>query len=259
MVEDVSARRLEGRTAIVTGGSRGIGLGIAQRLAAEGARVCITAREPEGLIAAAATLPRGSCIWVAGRAGDTEHRAHVIEEVAGNFGGLDILVNNAGINPAFGPMIDIDVAVARKILEVNVLSTLGWAQAVYRDPRLAFASRKGSIVTISSVTGQIPSPGIGFYGVSKAAIAHLTKTLAVELGPQVRVNSIAPGVVKTRFAKALYEGREEQLAADYPLGRLGMPGDIAGAVVFLVSDDASWITGQVITVDGGLIAAGNHA
>ncbi|MYT21677.1 SDR family oxidoreductase, partial [Streptomyces sp. SID7760] len=122
-----------------------------------------------------------------------------------------------------------------------------------------FTERRGTVVNLSSVTGDTPAPGIGLYGVSKAAVSHLTRTLAVELGPQIRVNAVAPAVVKTRFAEALYEGREAEVAADYPLRRLGEPSDIASAVAFLASEDASWVTGHVLTVDGGLTVAGGTA
>ncbi len=250
-------RRLDGRAAIVTGASRGIGLAIAQRLVAEGARVCLTARKPDPLTEAAATLPEGSAITVAGKADDPAHHEEVITRVTEELGGLDILVLNAGINPAYGPMRELDLDAARKILEVNVVAPLAWTQ---RALELApgFAER-GSVVTVSSVTGDTPSPGIGMYGVSKAALAHLTRTLAAELGPGVRVNAVSPAVVKTQFAKALYEGKEAEVAADYPMKRLGRPEDVAGAVAYLASDDAAWVTGEVLTVDGGLAVAGGTA
>lgn len=251
--------RLKGKVALVTGASRGIGLAIARRIAAEGARVCITARHVEPLAQAAALFPEGSSIWLAGKADDPVHRREVLDAIAGTFGRLDILINNAGINPSFGTLLDLELDAARKIAEVNVIGTLAWVQDAVNDTRLGFAQHRGSIVNISSVTGQNPSPGIGFYGVSKAAISHLTRTLGVELGPEIRVNSVAPGVVKTRFAETLYSGKEAIVAAQYPLGRLGTPEDIAGVVAFLVSDDAAWITCQTLTVDGGLLAAGGQA
>ncbi|MGY1746557.1 SDR family oxidoreductase [Blastococcus sp. SYSU D00695] len=251
-------RRLEGRTAIVTGASRGIGLAVAQRLVREGARVCLTARNAEPLAEAAATLPEGSVLAVAGKADDPAHRQETVDRVVGEWGRLDILVNNAGINPAYGPTADIDLGVARKIHEVNVLAPLGWLQTARAAEGSGFAER-GVVVNLSSVTGVTPSPGIGMYGVSKAAVAHLTRTLAAELGPAIRVNAVSPAVVKTQFAKALYEGKEAETAADYPLGRLGTPEDVAGAVAYLVSDDAAWVTGEVLTVDGGLQTAGGTA
>lgn len=249
----------DGRVALVTGASRGIGLAVAERLAAEGARVCITARKPEQLAEAAAAFPESSVLAITGRADDPGHRAEVLDAIAQAFGHLDVLVNNAGINTSYGPLMDLDLDAARKMEEVNVTSILAWVQDAYRHPGLGFAGAGSSIVNMSSVAGQVPSPGIGYYGVTKAAVAHLTRTLAVELGPNIRVNAIAPAVVKTRFAAALYEGREEQVSADYPLKRLGVPEDVAGAVSFLVSDSASWITGQVLTLDGGLLAAGGTA
>jgi NAD(P)-dependent dehydrogenase (short-subunit alcohol dehydrogenase family) len=251
--------RFEGRTAIVTGGSRGIGFAVAERLTAEGARVCITARRSDGLDEALRSLPAGRAIAVAGRAEDAAHRTEVLDRVAEDFGQLDSLVNVVGMNPVFGPAIDVDLAAARKIFEVNVIAPLGWAQDLLAHPALRFAERGGSIVNLSSVTGTTPSPGIGLYGVSKAAVAHLTRTLAVELGPTVRVNAVSPAVVRTEFSKALYEGKEAAVVAGYPLARLGEPADVAAAVAFLASDDAQWITGEVLTVDGGLLAAGGVA
>ncbi|MET7397188.1 SDR family oxidoreductase [Dactylosporangium sp. NPDC005572] len=250
--------RFDGRVAIVTGASRGIGLAIAHRLAAEGARVCLTARRPEALAEAAATLPSGRAICVAGKADDAEHRAAVLNTVAERFGRLDILVNNVGINPVYGPLLDLDPAVARKIAEVNVLGGLQWVQAARRHEGAPLAEG-GAVVNVSSVTGLVPSPGIGFYGVSKAALTHLTRTLAVELAPAVRVNAVAPAVIKTAFARALYEDREREAVAAYPLGRLGVPEDVAAAVAFLASNDASWITGQTLVIDGGLLSAGGTA
>ncbi|WP_069811931.1 SDR family oxidoreductase [Streptomyces sp. TP-A0874] len=248
--------RLAGRTAVVTGASRGIGLAIAERLVSEGARVCITARNAEPLGEAARTLPAARVLTVAGKADDPRHRAEVLDTVAREFGGLDILINNAGVNPAYGPVSKIDLDAARKVLEVNVLATLAWVQAALAHPELHFTQRRGTVVNLSSVTGDTPAPGIGLYSVSKAAVSHLTRTLAAELGPDVRVNAVAPAVVKTRFARALYQDKEEEAAAGYPMRRLGVPADVASAVAYLVSEDASWVTGHVLSVDGGLTAAG---
>lgn len=250
--------RQSGRVALVTGASRGIGLAIAVRLAAEGARVCITARKEGPLDEARAAFPDGSVIAVSGRADDPAHRQETFDTIAREFGRLDILVNNAGINPVYGPLMELELDGARKILEVNLLGTLAWIQGAQRHPALAFG-QGGNIVNISSVTGQVPSEGIGWYGISKAAIAHLTRSLAVELGPSVRVNAVAPAVVTTQFARALYEGREDEVSSQYPLRRLGRPEDVAAAVAFLVSEDAAWITGQVLTLDGGLLSAGGTA
>lgn len=254
-----ASARLAGKTALVTGASRGIGLAIAQRLVAEGARVCITARKEETLQQAVATMPAGSAIYVAGKADDPDHRTEVFDRIAAEFGGLDILVNNAGINPFYGKAMDLELGAARKLFEVNVLGSLAWTQGAYHHEQLGFAQRHGNVVNLASVAGRVPSEGIGFYGVTKAAVMHLTTTLAAEMGPEVRVNAIAPAVVKTDFAKALYEGREAEIAAAYPMKRLGVPDDIAGAVIYFVSDDAAWVTGQTLTIDGGLLAAGGTA
>jgi NAD(P)-dependent dehydrogenase (short-subunit alcohol dehydrogenase family) len=242
-------RRLVGRVAIVTGASRGIGLGIARRLVAEGAKVAVTARKPEALAEAVEALGGPDhAMAVAGKADDADHRVEAIRRVTEAFGPADILVNNTGINPVYGSLVDLDLAAARKIFEVNVLSALAWAQELCRT---GLRERGGSIVNVSSVGATLPSGGIAFYGITKAAMNHLTVNLAAELAPTVRVNGVAPAVVKTRFAAALYEGREEETAKGYPLGRLGEPEDVASTVAFLVSADASWITGQTVVIDGG--------
>lgn len=251
--------RFAGKNAIVTGASRGIGLAIARRLVSEGARVCITARNEEALRDAVGNLPAGSAIYAVGKADDAEHREATMDLVAAEFGGLDLLVNNAGINPYYGRSIELDLAAARKLIEVNVLGTLAWSQAACKHPDLEFRARQGNIVNLASVAGRLPATGIGLYGVTKAAVIHLTTTLSAELAPEIRVNAVAPAVVKTDFAKALYEGREEEVASTYPLGRLGTPEDVAGAVAFLASADASWVTGQTLTLDGGLLSSGGIA
>ncbi len=229
---------------LITGASRGIGFAIAERLVAEGGRVVITGRKQEALDAAVATLgPAASA--VAGHADDPDHRAAVLAHIDQRHGRIDHLVNNAGINPAYGPALELDPAAARKILDVNVIAALEWS----RDA--VGAGLSGAIVNIASISGVAAAPNISFYGVSKAALINLTMQLADELAPGIRVNAVAPAVVKTRFARALYEGHEQEAAAAYPLGRLGEPADVAGPVAFLLSTDAAWITGQTILIDGG--------
>ncbi|MBM7460370.1 SDR family oxidoreductase [Rhodococcus coprophilus] len=248
--DEGAPRRLDGRVAVVTGASRGIGFGIAERLVAEGARVMLTARSPEPLAEAVAALGPEVACGVAGKAHDPAHRDEVMRVALDRFGRIDILVNNAGTNPVYGPLIDLDLEAARKILEVNVLAALAWTQRF-----AALTTEGGAVVNISSVSAFSHAPGIAFYGVSKAALNQLTRSLAAELGPAIRVNAVAPAVVKTRFAAALYEGREEQVAARYPMQRLGVPSDVASAVAYLASDDASWVTGQILSVDGGGLTA----
>jgi NAD(P)-dependent dehydrogenase (short-subunit alcohol dehydrogenase family) len=246
---------LSGQVAIVTGASRGIGLSIAERFVAQGARVCVTGRDAAALEAAVTGLGGpGAAIGVPGRSDDEAHRDEAVAWVTDTFGPVGLLVNNVGINPAYGPLLDLDLGAARKMLDVNVLGGLGWVQAVRRGGGLAAPG--SAVVNVSSIAGLRPSPGIDFYGVTKAAVIHLTASLALELAPTVRVNAVAPAVVKTRFATPLYEGREEQVAATYPLGRLGVPDDVAGAVAFLCSTDAAWITGQTLVLDGGLTLNG---
>ena len=247
---DTAARRFAGKTALITGASRGIGLAVAARIVAEGGRVAVTARKPEPLEEAAASLGgHGVALAIAGRADDPDHQREAFELIEREFGRLDVLVNNTGINPAYGPLTELDEGVARKIMDVNVLAALAWTRGALEHG--LGASGPGAIVNIASVAGQHPAPGIAYYGVSKSALIGLTFQLAAELAPNVRVNAVAPAVVKTRFAEALYAADEAKAAAAYPLRRLGEPEDIGAAVAFLASSDAAWITGQTLTVDGG--------
>ena len=238
-----------GRAALVTGASRGIGYGIAEALVARGDRVCITGRNEDALKEAVDKLGADRVIGVAGKAHDEAHQAVAVERAMEAFGRVDFLVNNAGTNPVYGLLADLDLGVARKVYDTNVLSALGFAQQTWKAWQ---QENGGAIVNISSVAGIAPSPFIAAYGMSKAALINLTVQLGAEMAPKVRVNSICPAVVKTKFAAALYEGREEETAAGYPLGRLGVPADIGGAAAFLLSDQAAWITGQNLVIDGGL-------
>jgi 3-oxoacyl-[acyl-carrier protein] reductase len=238
-----------GKVALVTGASRGIGYGVAEALVARGDRVCITGRNEDALKEAVDKLGAERVIGVAGKAHDLDHQGEAVERTMEAFGRLDFLVNNAGTNPVFGPIADLDLDVARKVFETNVISALGLAQKSWHAWQ---KDNGGAIVNIASIAGLAPSPFIGAYGVSKAAMINLTQQLAHEFAPRVRVNAIAPAVVKTKFAQALYEGREEEAAAGYPLGRLGVPSDIGGAAAFLTSEQSDWVTGQTLVVDGGL-------
>ncbi|MFJ3641010.1 SDR family oxidoreductase [Streptomyces sp. NPDC090108] len=240
---------LSGKVALVTGASRGIGYGVAEALVARGDRVVITGRGEEALKEAVERLGAERVIGVAGKAHDLDHQAEAVGRAMEAFGRVDYLVNNAGTNPVFGPIADLDLDVARKVFETNVVSALGFAQKTWHAWQ---KDNGGAIVNIASVAGLAPSPFIGAYGVSKAAMINLTQQLAHEFAPKVRVNAIAPAVVKTKFAAALYEGREAEAAAAYPLGRLGVPSDIGGAAAFLTSEQSDWVTGQTLVVDGGI-------
>ena len=241
--------RLDGKVALVTGGSRGIGKAIAHAMAASGARVMISSRKADALEQAAAEMP-GEVQWYAANVGDPEAAEACVAATVERLGGLDILVNNAAANPYFGPMIEIDLSRADKTVQVNQRGLLVWTQCAWQA---AMKERGGSVINITSIGGLKGEPGIGYYNVTKAAVVHLTKQLAAELGPKVRVNAIAPGLVKTDFARALWEPAGDMVAKRMPLRRIGEPEDIAGPAVFLASEAASWITGHVLVVDGGAL------
>jgi NAD(P)-dependent dehydrogenase (short-subunit alcohol dehydrogenase family) len=245
--------RLDGKVALVTGGSRGIGRAIATRMAQSGAAVMLASRKPEALAEAAASMTGadGAVAWHAANVGDPEAAARCVEATVQRFGSLDILVNNAATNPYFGPLMDIDTERAEKTVRVNLEAALHWTQCAWRA---SMAEGGGVVLNVSSVGGLSVEHGIGWYNVTKAALAHLTRQLAYELGPGVRVNALAPGLVRTDFARALWERAGEAVAARLPLRRLGEPDDIARAALFLASDAASWMTGQVLVVDGGALA-----
>jgi 3-oxoacyl-[acyl-carrier protein] reductase len=239
-------------TAIVTGASRGIGLAVARALVDDGHRVCVTGRTETDLVEAVDLLGGAEhASYVAGRVDDAAHRDETVAATLQRWGSIDVLVNNAAVNPAYGPIIGIDLPAARKTLEVNVLGTLAWTQAVYTG---WMAEHGGSVVNLASAAGLHAAEGIGMYGASKAAVIALTRQLGHELGPRVRVNAVAPAVVKTRFAKALYDGRESEVAGPYPLERLGVPEDVAGAVAYLAAPAGRMVTGTVLLVDGGWTA-----
>jgi NAD(P)-dependent dehydrogenase (short-subunit alcohol dehydrogenase family) len=241
---------LRGKTAIVTGGSKGIGAAIGRRFAEAGANVMLASRKLEGLEAAAKDMAGsdGAVDVFAANAGSAEEAAACVEATLARFGSVDILVNNAATNPYFGSLLDLDQSRAEKMTSVNQFGYLMWAQLAVRA---SMAEHGGSIINLASVGGLETEPNIGWYNVTKAAVIHLTRQLAFELAPKVRVNAIAPGLVKTDFARALWENREEWIAKHIPLGRLGEPDDIATAALFLVSDAASWLTGHTMVVDGG--------
>jgi NAD(P)-dependent dehydrogenase (short-subunit alcohol dehydrogenase family) len=246
------SKDFDGKVALITGGTRGIGLGIAEELVSRGARVVVTARKQDELDTVVAALGENVAVAARGSADDEAHQAEAVALAVERFGGLHLLVNNAAVNPQYGPLMDADLNAVRKVFEVNVTAILGWTQQAWR----AGLSEGGAVLNVASVGGIRAGSPIGAYNASKAAVIHLTRQLGVELGPRVRVNAIAPAVVKTKFAAALYEGREDEVAAAYPLKRLGVPTDTAKAAAFLLSDDASWITGETLVVDGGVTLGG---
>jgi NAD(P)-dependent dehydrogenase (short-subunit alcohol dehydrogenase family) len=248
------AGELTGQAALVTGASRGIGLAIAHSLVRRGVRVVITARHAEALDDAVTALGGPEhALPVPGNASDPQHREAAVRTAVESLGRIDMLVANVGINPVYGPLIDTDLGAVKKILDTNVVATLGLIQQAWHA---WMADHGGSILIVSSTAGLRASEGIAAYGVSKAALINLTTQLAVELGPTVRVNAIAPAVVKTRFAEALYAGREEEVARRYPAGRLGRPEDAGEAAAYLLGPGAGWVTGQVLVLDGGASARG---
>jgi len=241
--------RLDGKVALVTGASKGIGLAIARRFAEAGAAVMLSSRKQQALDDAAATIS-GDVATFAANAGDPDGAQACVAATVARFGPVDILVNNAATNPHLGPTIGVDLGRFDKTMQVNLRGPLVWTQAVWHA---GMEKRGGSVINVVSIGGIRHGSGIGVYNVSKAALIHLTKVLASELGPGVRVNAVAPGLVKTDFARALWESAEDAVAATLPLHRLGQPDDIAGAAVFLASDLAGWMTGQVLVVDGGAL------
>jgi NAD(P)-dependent dehydrogenase (short-subunit alcohol dehydrogenase family) len=249
---------LTGRAALVTAASRGIGYSIAAELLSRGASVTITARKPDELAASVESLAETvgdskRVLGVPGNAGDADARAAAVARTVEQFGGLHILVNNAGINPVYGPLMDADLDAVRKIFDINVVAALGFLQEAHRA---WMGEHGGAVVNIAS-TGGLRSTGvIAAYGASKAALIRLTEELAWQLGPKIRVNAVAPAVIKTKFSEALYARGEEEVASAYPMKRLGTPEDVARTVGFLVSDESAWITGETVRIDGGIMATG---
>jgi NAD(P)-dependent dehydrogenase (short-subunit alcohol dehydrogenase family) len=237
---------MEGKVALVTGASRGIGQAIAATMSAAGAKVMLTSRKIDGLQAAAATMAGETAVF-AGNAGDPEVARACVAATIERFGRLDILVNNAATNPYYGETMKVDEARFDKTFQVNLRGPVFWCQAAWDQ---AMQHTPGVIVNIASVGGLRSEAGLGVYNLTKAALIHLTRQLANELGP-TRVVGIAPGLVATDFAAYLVENFGDRLAKQLPLQRLGEPQDIANLATVLASDAASWITGETYVIDGG--------
>ena len=232
---------LTGRVAIVTGGSRGIGEAIAMALSEFGVKIVLCSRKIEGLTAVKEKIEAagGEAVCIPAHMGKIESVRSIIDGALEAYGTIDILVNNAATNPYYGPIIDIDTPRADKTVRVNQSGYLEWTQAAWRA---GMSGHGGVVLNVASIGGLSVEGGIGWYNVTKAAVIHLTSQLAGELGPKVRVNAVAPGLVKTEFARALWEAGEESISRRMPLRRLGEVEDIASAALFLCSDAASWLS-----------------
>ncbi len=247
--------RLREKVALVTGGSRGIGRAIAEAFALEGARVAINfSQHKEGALAAMESIQsrNGKAIIVQADVSAEESVLGMIDQVVGAYGNIDILVNNAGVNSPT-PFMQLSASEFKRILEVNVLGLFYVSQAV---AKLMIARGKGgSILNVSSLVAQRPFVNMAHYNASKGAVSMLTQSMALELGPyKIRVNEICPASVETDINRAALQdpiNRKHRLET-IPLSRIGQPGDLAGAAVFLCSDDASWVTGASLVTDGGL-------
>ena len=238
---------------MVTGASRGIGSAIAEALAEQGAQVVLSSRKQADLDKEAATINQRypeHATAIAAHAGKPEELEQLVKEVMKRFSRIDILINNAATNPYFGPIIGAELSAWDKTFEVNLRGMFILTKLVYEA---SMESRGGSIVNVASVGGLRPGVGLGVYNVTKAGVIMLTRQLAKELAGKVRVNAVAPGIIKTRFAEALWgsEAIMERVMATNPMGRIGTPDEVAGAVVFLASDAASYINGEVVVIDGG--------
>ena len=239
------------KTILITGGSRGIGLAIAEKyLNTQEYNVVVTGRKEQTLEELSKEVANKNFYTIAAKADDEEAADKTCKDVNEKFGSLDILINNAGTNPAGGALMDVDIGAVQKTWDVNLMGPLLWSRAAYKN------ELSTAIMNICSVGGIAPSQLMGAYNVSKAALIYLTKQLAYELAPDIRVNGVAPAIVKTKLSQLLWEN--EDFAKNlHLLKKLGEPEDIANAVYYMCSDDAGWVTGEVLTIDGGFLLSGN--
>jgi NAD(P)-dependent dehydrogenase (short-subunit alcohol dehydrogenase family) len=248
---------LDGKVALITGSSRGIGKAIAEAMAEAGARVVISSRKADACESVAESIRAagGEAVAIPCNVSDLEQLQSLVDATLGHWGRIDVLVCNAAVNPHFGPSLEIGESAFDKVMSTNVKNVLWLCRAVI--PQMA-ERRDGAVIIVSSIAGLKGTSRLGAYAISKAADMQLTRNLALEWGhANVRVNCIAPGLVRTDFARALWEDPENhaKALAAYPLGRLGEPEDIAGAAVFLAARSGAWITGQTLVVDGGTTTA----
>jgi NAD(P)-dependent dehydrogenase (short-subunit alcohol dehydrogenase family) len=244
---------LSGRVALVTGASRGIGSAIATALVEQGAHVVLSSRKQADLDEEAARINAqypDRATAIAAHAGRPEDLEQLVKSVMERFAHIDILVNNAATSPYFGPMLGADLAAWDKTFEVNLRGVFILTKLVYEA---WMETHGGAVINVASIGGLRPSLGLGVYNITKAGVIMLTRQLAREIGGKVRVNAVAPGLIKTRFAQGLWSNEAilDRVLASNPMGRIGVPDEVAGAVAFLASDAASYINGDVIVIDGG--------
>jgi len=232
------------KTVLITGGSRGIGLASALRFSKEGWNVYITSRKEENLQAVLNDHPELK--GFVAKADDLAAASTTCQAIVDEAGSLDVLINNAGTNPSAGSILEVDLSAIQKTWDVNLMGPLIWSREAVK------VGIKDSILNVCSVGGIKPSHFMGAYNVSKAGLIYMTKQLAMELAPEIRVNGISPAVVKTKLSEMLWAD-EETSSNLHALKRLGEPEDISNLIYFLSSDEASWITGEVVTIDGGFL------